>query len=794
MRPFFTVAFLSFILSLFYFNSLAQTPTQTIRGVVYDAQQWQPLSGASVSLRGGTVSGVITDEQGRFRLTNVPLGRHQVSVSFIGYESTVINEVLVESGKEQVLEIRLQPGATQLGEATVSGARTDRTISAEHITAEQVLRFPATYLDPARLATAYAGVVNTNDQANNISVRGNSPNSLIWRLEGVEIVNPNHLSNAGTIGDRPTASGGGVNILSAQLLGTTRFMTGAFSPEYGNTIGGVMDMGLRRGNNEKHEFTAQAGLIGLDVAAEGPISKAKGSSYIVNYRYSFTGLLGAMGVSFGGEDIRFQDLSFNLVFPTRKGGRFTVFGVGGTSRNDFTAKADSEQVEDKDRYSIYYKSRMGVGGFTFTQPLGQRGLWKTALVISANRNDRDQILARTSTGLPAYQFDYNANSRSSLLNSFSYRLSNRHRLQAGVYLTRWYGAQLYLGGDNAAVKDQSFDEVLDENHINGWLIEPYVDYQWQPVDRLTINAGLHYNHFTLNSASRSLEPRASVQWEARPGQTFSLAYGLHSQTQQPAVYLSFPANGTDKLISDHVGFTKAHHWVLNYTRQLSDASYFKAEAYWQQLFDVPVLSLGSNQENYAVLNQINTDYMIGNLTNTGSARNRGVELTYQKYLSKSYYLLASGSVYSSQYYRMTTKTWYSTRFDGRFTTNLTGGKEWQRKSSDGSNSRIWGVNGRISYLGGFRDRPIDAALSVQQGYTVYSSQDYNVKLPDYFRTDLRIYWKKSKARYSRTLSLDLQNLTSAKNAAYFYFDAVQGKVVRKNQLGLLPILAYRWEF
>jgi hypothetical protein len=779
------------LLTLLTFTGFSQTPTQTIRGTVYDGIQGRPLVGASVILQnlqpGSANSGTITDDQGRFRLTNIPVGRHQLSVSFVGFEPSIINEVLVESGKEQVLEVHLQPGVTQLGEATAVGARTDRTISAEHITIEQVLRFPASYLDPARLATAYAGVVTTNDGTNNISVRGNSPNSLIWRLEGVEIVNPNHQSNAGTIGDRPTANGGGVNMLSAQLLGTTRFLTGAFSPEYGNSVGGVMDMSLRPGNNERHEFIAQAGLIGLDLAAEGPISKQKGSSYLVNYRYSFTGLLGALGVTFGGEDIRFQDLSFNLNFPTRKGGRFTVFGVLGNSSNDFTALATAEQTQDKDRNSISFTTKMAAGGLTLTQPVGTRLLWKTALVLSGNNSARNLESPGDARFRPNYEMDDQSGSRSSLTSSLNYRINARNSFKAGLYLTYAYNSVDVMKDVNPLITS-SANGSLFSGKLQGMMVQPYVNYQWLPTDKLTVNAGLFYNTFTYNK-SRSLEPRASIRWELVPGKALTVAYGLHSQPQLPQVYLAKKNLLTGASFSnEELSFTKAHHIVAGYTHQLSPDSYWKIEGYSQMLFDVPISRLAGSA--FSAVNLIEA-YVSEPLVNAGKARNRGVELTYQKYLSNNYYVLAAASVYSSKY-QAADGIWRSTRFDGGFTTTLTAGKEWTKSRE--TKSRIWGVNGRISYLGGLRDRPIDPVLSQQTSTTVYSSEVFSVKFPNYFRTDLRIYWKKSKARYSRTLSLDLQNLTNAQNAFYSYFDAFQGKIVQKYQLGLIPIINYRWEF
>ena len=297
----------------------AQTLTSTLRGSVKDFDTHQPLAGASVQLV-GTDKGTVTNSEGTFRFDQLPTGRYNLAVSYLGYETSTIPEILLESGKEKVVEVRLVQAGKQLDEAVVRSTRPIAYNSIQAITPEQTLRYAATYLDPARLAVSFPGVATANDQANGLVIRGNNPNGMQWRLEGVEIVNPNHTSNAGTFSDRSTQTGGGVNILSTQLMGDSYFLTGAFPAEYGNALSGVMDMRLRKGNDEKQEFTAQAGLIGFDLAAEGPLSKNSKASYLVNYRYSFTGLLGALGVTFGGEDIRYQDLSFNLTFPTKKSG------------------------------------------------------------------------------------------------------------------------------------------------------------------------------------------------------------------------------------------------------------------------------------------------------------------------------------------------------------------------------------------------------------------------------------------------------------------------------------------
>ncbi len=278
---------------LFFFAHLvlAQGITQTVRGTVMDKVSQSPLIGVNVIVVGvSPVIGTTTDIDGNFKLPAVPVGTHDLKVTYMGYKEQVIPAIVVNSGKEAVLNIAIEEDFQQLNEVVVKATEKNETInemsvvSTRSFSVEETQRFAAAVNDPARMATSYAGVVGTDDGNNGISIRGNTPNGLLWRMEGVDIPNPNHFANA-------ASSGGGISILSAQLLSNSDFSTGAFAPEYGNALSGVFDLKLRKGNNEQWEHTVQAGILGLDLATEGPFSRKYKGSYLVNYRYSTLSIL-----------------------------------------------------------------------------------------------------------------------------------------------------------------------------------------------------------------------------------------------------------------------------------------------------------------------------------------------------------------------------------------------------------------------------------------------------------------------------------------------------------------------
>ncbi|MEM8524722.1 MAG: TonB-dependent receptor [Bacteroidota bacterium] len=756
---------------------LAQTPTQTIRGTVKDAVNNQTLIGASVKVVDQNIAAT-TDSEGSFRLEAVEVGRQQLNISYLGYESIIL-PVLVESGKEVVLNIELN--ASQMGLDTVvvksPSLGVVHPLSTQTITIEETFRYPATFYDPARMMTLYPGVANVNNQGNAISVRGNSPNFNQWRLEGVEIVNPNHTPNAGTFSDRITQSAGGVNILSAQLLDYSSFLTSAYPAQYGNALGGILDMKLRKGNDEQHEFVGQIGLIGIDVAAEGPISKKSKASYLANYRYSTIGLLSDLGVEVGDEDISFQDFSLNLSFPTKKAGDFTLFGTWGASDNVFITDRDSTLWEEsKDRFDIIFDSRTVIAGGTHSIRVGENGFWKTSLAFSELESNRTSTFVLTESLTSS---DQQKNQKTSLHTYYSNQISGQSNLRVGVTATNHnFSVQIE---PEAGLADVNVDE-------SGILLQPYMSWQTQFSNGLDLNLGLTYSYFDL-SESNAIEPRLALNYRLKSNQSISLTYGLHSQTQIPELYeprLCFVGGGCDRSL---LGFSRSHHLALGYQKQFSSTTTLNVEAYYQYLFNIPVSTFAAN---ISAINFLEVDRFY-DLENGGDGRNIGVEINFQKILTDNYYILTNATVFDSRFNLDNPfSSGLDTRWNSNYIFNFTGGKEWKKQKE--TQQRIFGVNLNVAYLGGFREQSINLAFSRSEERTIFRGSQFTQNQADYFKTDLRLYLKRNKAKYNTTLALDIQNVTNQQNVAFNYYDVIQEEVVTKYQLGLIPILTWRIEW
>lgn len=776
---------LGMVLLLIAGNTFSQTatPTQIIRGKVFDQITNSPMIGATVRILGtDPVLGSTTDVQGEFKITQVPVGNHTVKVSYMGYEELVLPQVLVNSGKETVLQIGLLEQISEIQEFVVLGTEKDRTInemisvSGRTFSVEETRKFAAAVNDPGRMVTSYSGVTGTDDGNNSISIRGNSPNGLLWRMEGIDIPNPNHFVN-------PGSSGGGVSILSSQLLTNSDFITGAFPAEYGNALSGVFDLNLRKGNNEKREYTIQASLLGTDVAAEGPFSDQYKGSYLINYRYSTLAILSNLGVPLGDFVTNFQDLSFNFHLPTGEKSSISVFGFGGLSNQKSDAQADSLTWEsDFERYSSTFVSNTGALGLKHTWMINPAHFLQTTLLGSGNEIGSTLFRLDEHYQNQERNFEYFGNSKLTLSSVLNTKISSRASLRSGFYINQLY----YNLREKGFVGEELPLVDLINSKGNTQSIQAFSQLNLRTASGFHFNVGLHYLQLLLNH-SFSVEPRLGITYQLDEKQRLNFGYGLHSQLQPLGTYFA-KKEVAGEIIHPNLDLelSKSHHWVLGYDRSLNPFLRMKIETYFQHLFQIPVKP--GSHETYSILNQ-EWSFMTDPLVNRGLGKNYGLEFTLEQFTHNHLYFLLSGSLFNSRYKTEENK-WRNTRFNGNHNLTFTGGKEFPWRKN-----RVFGINLKSIYSGGLRATPIDLASSVEKGEGVYfESLAFEDQNPAYFRVDLRFSYKQNRSKSTRILSLDIQNATNRQNIFGTYYEPMSQEVKTAYQTPLIPILSYRVEF
>ncbi len=790
------VILLLFVIFCSYNKGIAQIYKQTIRGKVIDIDSKSPLFGANIILlNSDTLIGSTSDVDGKFRLEKVPIGRRSIKVTSIGYEETVLNNIIITSAKEIVLTVELREKVYSadvieiVAEKDKTKANNDMvSVSARNFQAEETSRYAGSRGDPSKMVSNYAGVSSGNDAQNNIIVRGNSPLGVLWRLEGVDIPNPNHFSTQG-------ATGGPVSILNNNQLGSCDFLTGAFPSEYGNKMAAVFDLKLRNGNNEKRESTGQLGVNGIELGAEGPISKKQGSSYIVNYRYSSLEFFNKIGVSFGvSGSPAYQDLSYKLNIPTAKAGIFTFWGIGGMSSIsilDSKKKAGDWSFTSKGQ-DLVFKSLMGAAGLSNTYFFKSNLSGK--LSLSASGTDFEiTIDTLAPITLSKFRVYTNSSIETNLIANYTVtdKVNASHLIKVGAtYQTLYFNAK---SSGYSALYGKNITE-LNVNKSTSGLLQSFVEWQFRPTEKITINSGIHYQNFLLNN-TWALEPRLGVRFQLTPRQNLNIGYGMHSQ-MQPTIFYFYenyiPSTNSYYRSNRNLDLSKSQHVILNYDYIFASGFRFRFETYYQYLYNIPVQqNLNSSFSMINEGNSLDGLVLVDSLVNKGSGKNYGVEFTIEKFFSKHYYFLTTASVYESKY-KGRNNIEYHTSYDGGYVFNVLGG--YELGLGEGKNKSL-SFDLKYTQAGGNRYTPIDLEKSNLIGKAYYiNSESFSKKLKDYTRLDLKLTYKSNRKKTSQSMYVCVENIFDTKNILMQSYNADTKSIKTEYQFGLFPYGGYRIEF
>jgi len=778
------------IIISFFINQLsfAQNNKQNIRGIITDKLSQTTLTGATVQIVGKNYNkGTVTDTNGSYILPELLPDRYEIKASFIGYKELIIPNVIVTSGKETILDIEMEENVTSLNEIIINGNRKEKTInnltsnSARTFSTEEVNRYSGGRSDVARLAANFAGVSVPDDSRNDIVIRGNSPVGVLWRINGMNVTNPNHFATVGT-------TGGAVSALNTNLLKSSDFLTSAFPAEYGNATAGVFDLGFRNGNTQKRETTLQAGLItGLEATNEGPLNKATGASYILGYRYALAGIAQAMGINIGTTAMpSYQDLSFNINSGNSKSGRFTLFCILATSSINITG-GNTGSMYGKDGHDL--SSKIGIIGLNHFKQLNNKSYFSSTIGLNYSKTDQTDYAFDRQTNETFTKEENNvAKSGYNFSTSFNSKLNSRLFIKIGI-LDEMIGLNLYYRTKDRIQSD--WKQIWDYDSYTS-LAQAFIHARYSFSDKLTLNAGVHSQLFLLNN-SFSVEPRLGLKYDVNTKSSLSFGYGLHSQMQPINVYFLQTQNtdGSYSYNNKNLDFTKSHHFVLGYDLQPFKNWRAKAEVYYQYLYNVPVNIFSSS---YSMLNTgagFKAD-LEDSLTNSGTGINYGAELTIEKFFSNGYYGLFTSSIYSSKY-KGSDGVDRNTAFNGRYVFNILGGKEW--KVGGDKRNKI-STDLKLTSAGGRAYTPIDLTSSQTLGHPEFSTNAFSGYYSNYFRLDFKIgYTQNSRSRkLSQSFSLDLQNVTNNKNVFSQEYDDRSSSIKTTWQLGFFPNFIYKIQF
>lgn len=786
-------------ISLLWFVTSAQTGI--IKGLVIDKQSETPLVGATIELLDTELAhGVITDIDGYFVLNNVPLGRQTIRVSYIGFESITLPNIVVTSGKDAVVNVALIESFDKLDEIIITSETSKAqainkltSVSARQFGVEEVTRFSGGRSDVGRLAANFAGVSSPDDSRNDIVIRGNSPVGLLWRLEGVPIPSPNHFSTAGT-------TGGPVSALNPNLLKNSDFITSAFPSEYGNAIGGVFDLGFRKGNIDNYEFTGQVGIFsGVEAMAEGPLGKNKGS-FLVSGRYS---LISILGIGAGGTSAtpNYYDISYNVDFGKSKLGNFSLFGIIGFSDIEFLGDdIDEDDLFAAEDENSSADSGFGVVGLKHQINIGSSSFLRTIVAGSFTENvfEADRFINKNTLQERVLKYTEadNSESRFTFSTLFNSKLSSKSTLRTGILIENFRVESLQrdrekqpdLNGDG----DPDLTTFIDtDENLN--IIQPYIQGQFRLTEKLTLNAGLHGQYSTLNEQF-VFEPRAGLSYKVGRNHRLSFGYGLHHQpVPLPLLFLNEEINGQLAQTNKDLDFVQSSHYVLGYDVKISKGWRGKIEMYYQDVANAAVEPFSSSYSSLTEGANFGFENDRTSLVNEGTGHNQGIELTLEKFFSNGYYGLLTTSLFESKY-KGSDGIERNTPFNNGYVVNLLAGKEF---TIGKANKDVLFFDTKLTVSGGRYFTPVNLEASQLAGFEVLQEDvAFSEQNDDYFRWDVKFGYKinsKTKKR-SHQFYVDLQNVTNNENLFSRRYNRLTNQVDQVDQIGFFPDFGYRFQF
>lgn len=772
------------LLSFFLISAMHAQNTGTIRGQIVDRQSQFPLYGVQVIVPAtDPVLGAVTDENGYYRILNVPVGRVNIEVKYTGYAPLNFSNLLLNSGKDLELNIQLEENVTTLSGVEIVGNENKSetqnkmsTVSARSFNIEDAMRYSGTLQDPARMAQNYAGVSNASDDRNDIIIRGNSPNGVLWRMEGIDIPSPNHFATVGT-------TGGPISILNINNLANSDFMTSAFSADYGNALAGVFDLRLRSGNPDKREYMGQVGFNGLEFGAEGPFKKGGAATYIVNARYSFLDIMGALGVNFGtGSAIpEYQDITFKVDLPTKKAGKFSVFGMGGSSFINFKGEdADENSLYSSGRENQQFTSTTGVVGVSHVYFFNEKTQGRAVVAVSTGGTEGYTDTLDINGNAYKYFGILQRQNKVSGHYALNSKRNARNTLKAGVL----YDLFLFNMKDSILTESGNFFLRNDFSGDAG-LLQAYMMWQNRTNDRWTINGGIHGQYFLLND-KYIIEPRLGARYAVKPGHTLSVGAGLHSQMQPIPIYFNREELNNGEIIANNrnLDFNKSAHAVLGYDIQLNEFWRLKTEAYYQYLFDIAV---DRAPTTFSVLNT-GADFTFpdnADLVNEGEGFNYGAEITLERFLNKGFYFLFTSSLFESKY-RASDGAWRNTAFNGNYVFNLLAGKEFKVNENS-----FFTIDTKLTYAGGRMYTPIHLEASIAAGQEVLNQQlAFESQFDPYARWDVKIGYRINHKKIAQVFAFDARNVTGRENVFLRSYNDRSQEIETTYQIGFFPVFLY----
>jgi len=816
--------------------------TGMLSGKVIDSDTHENLPGVNLIINELENRGAASDENGNFSM-ELPVGSYSVKASLIGYLPVVKTDLVIKSKSQFFLEIYLTATTLELEGIIVQADYFDKStvnnnLSTVVLGVEEVRRSPGSMGDFQRILQAMPGVSFSNDQNNELLVRGGSPNENLTILDGMEIHSTNHYPNEFN-------SGGPINMINTELIQNVQFSTGGFISKFGDKLSSVMEIATREGTrNSGISGSANFGMAGIGAIAEGNINGGKGS-WIFSVRKSYIDLIAG---GFGLTAIpKYYDGQFKISYDLSQSHKISWSGIYGNDKIILEGVSDLELSEKKGATDSVDVSNIDVKQNQWASGISLKSFWSKNLfsdiTFYANNYHNDILynldytqrifdvngkLTDTKILDSRKFFQINSdNMESAIRANFSYVISPTHKIEFGGSLKFGsYRQNIFIDADTVRYdinqdgiffpEDQSEPIIIvdatsidmklklfDNNKSYFYLNDNLKLFD----ERLILNAGIRYDYFTY-SKQGNLSPRFSASYYFIPRITsFNFSYGEFYQTQ------SYPTYGDRKEenINQFLKNTHSRHFVAGIEHILNDGLKINFEGYHKKYNDIPI------EETFIHFND--RTFRSEKFLNIGEQTVYGLDFLIQQKLVKDIYGTFSFS-------RMWTEVndprigyegkVFKSDYDFPYVFTIIFGKQFlnARKtinelpfiikypsyllpiSDDMELSLRWRYASGKTYTKQIyttSEQHRSGGITWTQGAWIPSSEINGERYEPYHRLDFAINSRFNFETWNIVFILSVQNVYNRKNIAGFQYNS-DGTIENIYQFSLLPVAEIQVEF
>jgi TonB dependent receptor/Carboxypeptidase regulatory-like domain/TonB-dependent Receptor Plug Domain len=732
---------------------------------------------------------VETGPDGKFRIEGVRAGQYALTVTSAVTGAFQTAPIDVRAGLETSITVQLPrieaPGESITVSASVYVAPEETKSSAYLIGQNEIFKTAGTLQDVSRYIQTLPGVaIGSDDFRNDIIVRGGSPLENLFIVDNIEIPNINSFANF-------ASAGGTASILDPRLIQDVTFLTGGYPAPYINRTSGVLQVTQREGTREKLSGRVAQLYSGLGALFEGPLRKGKGS-WIVSARRSFLDAF-TKDIGIGGVPVTYT-YNAKAVYDLSPNDRIWAINVSAQDKIRLGPVAGKvNESPELNNIDIRYSGWRSATGFNWQHLFGGRGVGLLGVTHSeAQLNQRVRDLIRD--GIPPINANidnviatsptlFQDNSRegeSTLKYDFTGYANNSTRIQAGGSYKRFqtrYDTAAPFGNDNPYSVAPGINPFFIHRRLGANQPGVYLQTTRDLTSRLNITVGGRLDTYGYLGETR-FSPRAGASLRLTNKLSWRSSFGHYFQQPFWQFLAVFPQN------RDVIPWRAAHyvtglHYAANSNLRMSAEFYRKGYRDYPVASQIPSLSLANVGDTFAVRN------VLFPLASAGRGKVQGLELFIEKRFGERFFGQANFSVSKTRHAGLD-GIFRPGSFDYPRIFNVIGGRRL---------SKNWELSARVSYLSGRPYTPFNETLSRAQNRGVFDLARVNaLRLPAYFRTDVRLDRTLTFRDKPVLIFLGVNNITNRKNIAGYNWDRRLNVTNLNDGLGLFPNIGLEWRF